>query len=229
MGIAIIGAMEEEVTLLREAMAISEVKTIAHVQFIKGLLGSKEVVLLRSGIGKVNVAIATTLLFEHFEVETVINTGSAGGLHPDANVGDVVVSDGVLYHDVDVTGFNYSYGQIPGLPVIFKPSKQLVDQVCQILKTSEQTYWLGQIGTGDAFINRPDQLEVIKKNCPDVIAIEMEAAAVAQVCYQYEKPFIVVRALSDIAGKESHLSFNEFLSVAAKKSSAIVTKLIEVI
>lgn len=120
MTIAIIGAMEEEVTILREAMEVEEVKTIAHVEFTKGLLNGTSVVLLRSGIGKVNVAIATTLLFEHFDIEAVINTGSAGGLHPEANIGDVVISDGAIYHDVDVTGFNYAYGQVPGMPAILR-------------------------------------------------------------------------------------------------------------
>ena len=229
MTIAIIGAMEEEVTILREAMEVEEVKTIAHVEFTKGLLNGTPVVLLRSGIGKVNVAIATTLLFEHFDIEAVINTGSAGGLHPEANIGDVVISDGAIYHDVDVTGFNYAYGQVPGMPAIFTPDATLVEKAKTVLEKSNKTYWMGQIGTGDSFINRPDQMELIKKNCPSVVAIEMEAAAVAQVCHHYEKPFIIVRALSDIAGKESHISFNEFLAVAAKESSEMVTELVSMI
>ena len=229
MTIAIIGAMEEEVTILREAMEVEEVKTIAHVEITKGLLNGTSVVLLRSGIGKVNVAIATTLLFEHFDIEAVINTGSAGGLHPEANIGDVVISDGAIYHDVDVTGFNYAYGQVPGMPAIFTPDATLVEKAKTVLEKSNKTYWMGQIGTGDSFINRPDQMELIKKNCPNVVAIEMEATAVAQVCHQYQKPFIILRALSDIAGKESHISFNEFIEVAAKESSEMVTELVSLI
>lgn len=229
MTIAIIGAMEEEVTILREAMEVEEVKTIAHVEFTKGLLNGTSVVLLRSGIGKVNVAIATTLLFEHFDIGAVINTGSAGGLHPEANIGDVVISDGAIYHDVDVTGFNYAYGQVPGMPAIFTPDATLVEKAKTVLEKSNKTYWMGQIGTGDSFINRPDQMELIKKNCPNVVAIEMEATAVAQVCHQYQKPFIILRALSDIAGKESHISFNEFIEVAAKESSEMVTELVSLI
>ena len=229
MTVAIIGAMEEEVTLLREAMEVEEVKTIAHVEFTKGKLNGKDVVLLKSGLGKVNVAIATTLLFEHYAIDCVINTGSAGGLHPEANIGDVVVSNGTLYHDVDVTGFNYAYGQVPGMPAIYEPNADLMRKTEEVLTKANKTYWLGQIGTGDSFINRPDQMELIKKNCPSVVAIEMEAAAVAQVCHHYEKPFIIVRALSDIAGKESHISFNEFLAVAAKESSEMVTELVSMI
>ncbi len=229
MTIAIIGAMEEEVALLRDAMEVEEVRTIAHVEFTKGKLNHREVVLLKSGIGKVNVAIATTLLFEHYNIDYVINTGSAGGLHEEANIGDVVISTGTLYHDVDVTGFNYAYGQVPGMPAIYESNVALVKKVESILDKIEKKYWLGTIGTGDSFINRLDQMQLIKKNCPAVIAIEMEAAAVAQVCHHYEKPFIIVRALSDIAGKESHISFNEFLTVAAKESSEMVSELVSMI
>ena len=229
MTIAIIGAMEEEVALLRDAMEVEEVRTIAHVEFTKGKLNHREVVLLKSGIGKVNVAIATTLLFEHYNIDYVINTGSAGGLHEEANIGDVVISTGTLYHDVDVTGFNYEYGQVPGMPAIYESNVSLVKKVESILDKIGKNYWLGTIGTGDSFINRLDQMELIKKNCPSVIAIEMEAAAVAQVCHHYEKPFIIVRALSDIAGKESHISFNEFLTVAAKESSEMVSELVSMI
>ncbi len=224
MTIAIIGAMEEEVALLRDAMEVEEVRTIAHVEFTKGKLNHRDV-----GIGKVNVAIATTLLFEHYNIDYVINTGSAGGLHEEANIGDVVISTGTLYHDVDVTGFNYAYGQVPGMPAIYESNVSLVKKVESILDKIGKNYWLGTIGTGDSFINRLDQMELIKKNCPSVIAIEMEAAAVAQVCHHYEKPFIIVRALSDIAGKESHISFNEFLTVAAKESSEMVSELVSMI
>ena len=215
--------------LLRDAMEVEEVRTIAHVEFTKGKLNHREVVLLKSGIGKVNVAIATTLLFEHYNIDYVINTGSAGGLHEEANIGDVVISTGTLYHDVDVTGFNYAYGQVPGMPAIYESNVSLVKKVESILDKIGKNYWLGTIGTGDSFINRLDQMELIKKNCPSVIAIEMEAAAVAQVCHHYEKPFIIVRALSDIAGKESHISFNEFLTVAAKESSEMVSELVSMI
>ncbi|MGL4335997.1 MAG: 5'-methylthioadenosine/S-adenosylhomocysteine nucleosidase [Turicibacter sp.] len=226
MTIAIIGAMEEEVSLLREAMKITETKNIAHVEFTEGILNNKEVVLLKSGIGKVNVAIATTLLLQNYNVSCVINTGSAGGLHPDTNIGDVVISNGTLHHDADVTGFGYALGQIPGLPATFSADKNLMELTEKVLKDSGKTYWQGQIGTGDSFINRPDQIEKIRTNFTDLLALEMEAAAVAQVCHQFEVPFIIVRALSDIAGKESHISFNDFLPVAAKESSEMVIELV---
>ncbi len=226
MVIAIIGAMEEEVTLLRNLMTNTTTKNIAHVEFTQGTLNNKDVVLLKSGIGKVNVAITTTLLFEYYNVSAVINTGSAGGLYEAANVGDIVISSGVCYHDVDVTGFGYQMGQVPGLPSVYEPSQDLVTLCQDVLQDKGYPHLTGIIATGDSFMNRPDQIESVKQHFNDVIALEMEAAAVAQVCYQYNKPFVILRGLSDIAGKESHLSFNEYLDLAAKQSSEMVTELI---
>src|SRR5690606_22914425 len=115
MKIAIIGAMEEEVTLLREKIEGREQEVIAGCEFTTGMMDDAEVVLLRSGIGKVNAAMSTAILLERFKPDYVINTGSAGGFNPDLNVGDVVISTEVRHHDVDVTAFGYEYGQVPQL------------------------------------------------------------------------------------------------------------------
>jgi len=227
--IAIIGAMSQEVAILKEAMNIKKTETRLHVEFTTGTIAGKEVVLLESGIGKVNVAVATTLLIELYPVEFVINTGSAGGIITDASVGDVVISTNVTYHDVDVTGFGYKRGQIPGLPELFNADEFLIKKVDEILTQTGVPHFKGSIVTGDAFVNRKEQIDKIISNFPNAVALEMEAAAVAQVCYIANIPFVVVRALSDIAGKESHISFEEFLPTAAKASSEMVIKLIEIL
>ena len=225
--IAIIGAMAQEVAMLKGIIDVSRVEKVMHVEFTVGTLHGKEVVLLESGIGKVNVAIATTLLLEKFNIKTVINTGSAGGLKTDAEIGDVVISETVAYHDVDVTGFGYEWGQVPGLPAVFEADADLITKVEATLATTGTRHLKGQIVTGDAFVNRPDQMAVIKTNFDQAVALEMEAAAVAQVCHIAEIPFVVVRALSDIAGKESHISFDEFLPLAAASSSEMVAELVK--
>ena len=227
--IGIIGAMKEEVAILKGLIKRQLVEKIMHVEFTIGTLHDKEVVLLESGIGKVNVAIATTLLLEKFPVNYVINTGSAGGVKADAEVGDVVISDSVTYHDVDVTGFGYEWGQVPGMPAVFESDVDLVLKVEDVLKRVGIRYFKGQIVTGDVFVNRPEKISGIKENFNNAIALEMEAAAVAQVCHIANIPFVVVRALSDIAGKESEISFDEFLSKAAVVSSWMVLELIKVI
>ena len=125
MKIAIIGAMEEEVTLLRDKIENKTVEVIAGCEFTTGTYGGVDVVLLRSGIGKVNAAMSTTILLEKYNPDYVINTGSAGGYDPELNVGDLVISTEVRHHDVDCTVFGYEYGQVPQLPAAFHADKEL--------------------------------------------------------------------------------------------------------
>ncbi|MCL1991301.1 MAG: 5'-methylthioadenosine/S-adenosylhomocysteine nucleosidase [Defluviitaleaceae bacterium] len=227
--IGIIGAMQQEVEILKAMMNIQHVEKVMHVAFTVGTLHDKEVVLLESGIGKVNVAVATTLLMEKFKPTCVINTGSAGGIQETAEVGDVVLSETVAYHDVDVTGFGYAFGQVPGLPAVFEADPQLILKVEDVLKKAGVRYFKGQIVTGDAFVHHLEPLNKIKENFIQAVALEMEAAAVAQVCHLADVPFVVVRALSDIAGKASHLSFEEFLPTAAEASSQMVAALVNML
>ncbi|MFS0635792.1 5'-methylthioadenosine/S-adenosylhomocysteine nucleosidase [Mesobacillus foraminis] len=226
MRIAIIGAMEEEVTLLRNKIENGEQQTVAGFEFITGTLEGTEVVLLRSGIGKVNAAMSTTVLLERFSPDYIINTGSAGGLNPELSVGDVVISSEVRHHDVDVTAFGYEYGQVPQLPPAFKADAKLI----QIAEDSAgeiegiQTV-KGLITTGDSFMSDPDRVEFIKTKFNNLQAVEMEAAAIAQVAYQFGIPFVIIRSLSDIAGKESNVSFDQFLETAAINSATLVMKI----
>ncbi len=228
MKIAVIGAMEEEVELLRNALENSEVTTIANSEYTTGTYKDKEVVLLKSGIGKVNAAMSTTVLLYEFKPDIVINTGSAGGYDPTLEVGAVVISDEVRHHDVDVTIFNYEMGQVPQMPAAFKADKRLINLAEEaVSEIGEHQYGVGLICSGDSFMNDPERVAKVREYFPQMKAVEMEAAAVAQVCYQFKTPFVVIRALSDIAGKESNISFDEFLPVAAKHSTEIVLKTIE--
>ncbi|WP_019154606.1 5'-methylthioadenosine/S-adenosylhomocysteine nucleosidase [Robertmurraya massiliosenegalensis] len=227
MTIAIIGAMEEEVTLLRDKMENKSVETIAGCEFTLGNIDGKEVILLRSGIGKVNAAMSTSILLEKYKPDYVINTGSAGGFHPDLNVGDVVISEEVRHHDVDVTAFGYEYGQVPQLPPAFEANGELV-QIAQkaAAEIEEVQVVTGLIATGDSFMNDPQRVEAIKDKFVNLQAVEMEAAAIAQVAYQFGTPFVIIRSLSDIAGKESDVSFEQFLEKAAVNSATLVLKIV---
>ena len=228
MKLAIIGAMEEEVTILRDRLENREEIIVAGCEFSKGLMMGIEVILLKSGIGKVNAALGTTILLERFKPDFVINTGSAGGFLQSLNVGDVVISTEVRHHDVDVTAFGYEYGQVPNMPVAFQANKQLVAVAEKsVSKSTDIQVVKGLIATGDSFMNDPDRVAFIRDKFPELTAVEMEAAAIAQVCYQFEVPFVVIRALSDIAGKESNVSFEQFLHKAALHSSNLVITMIE--
>tara|TARA_R110001592_G_scaffold303976_1_gene576282 strand:+ start:169 stop:864 length:696 start_codon:yes stop_codon:yes gene_type:complete len=226
--IGLIGAMDEEVAVIKAWMTDVREQTIAGCDFFVGSFEGKEVVLLKSGIGKVNAAVSTTLLLSQFQPEYVINIGSAGGFDVDLQVGDVVISDQVVHHDVDVTAFGYVMGQVPNMPATYAANTDLVNQAKKALQTVTQVQAkVGLIGTGDSFMNDPVRVEAVRAIFPELVAVEMEAAAVAQVCFKFGTPFVVVRSLSDIAGKESSQSFEEYLQVAAKNSSLMIQQMLK--
>ena len=225
--IGIIGAMEEEVAILKDKLTDMNEISVAHVKFYRGKLNSKEVVLTQSGIGKVNVAISTTLLIEKFNPKLIINTGSAGALDESLSVGDMLISNDVVYHDVDATAFGYKLGQIPQMPLEFKSDQELLKSVETVINKNYNAK-IGQIVSGDSFIGSVDQRLTIKRQFPEAMAVEMEATAIAQTCHQFHVPFIVTRAVSDLANGKADISFEEFLG-EAKSSSSIVESLIKVL
>lgn len=226
--VGIIGAMDEEVELLKASIQGREDSTIAGYAFYTGTLHGHQVVLLKSGIGKVNAAIGTALLLQEFKPDCVINTGSAGGFDPELNVGDVVISSEVRHHDVDVTIFGYEPGQVPGQPAAFIPDEHLAATAEQCIARMEGMKTVrGLIATGDSFMNDPVRVANTREAFPQMKAVEMEAAAIAQTCVQFQVPFLVIRALSDIAGKESNLSFEEFLPIAGKHSAEMIMAIVD--
>ncbi|EKT54208.1 5'-methylthioadenosine/S-adenosylhomocysteine nucleosidase [Providencia sneebia] len=226
MKVGIIGAMEQEVAILREQIENCQTLSRAGCEIYTGKINGVDVALLKSGIGKVAAAVGTTLLLELFKPDVVINTGSAGGLDPRLNVGDIVVSTEVRYHDVDVTAFGYEPGQMAQCPPAFIADPNLISLAEKCIKQLDMNAVRGLICSGDAFINGAEPLARIKKMFPHVAAVEMEATAIGQVCQQFQTPFVVVRAISDVADKESHTSFDEFLPVAARQSSIMISAIL---
>lgn len=222
MKIGIIGAMAQEVAILAGYMNEAKITEIAGCKIYEGKIGNTEVALLQSGIGKTAAAVGTTLLLQLTKPAMVINTGSAGGLNPSLNVGDIIISSEVRHHDVDVTAFGYEKGQLPANPPAFLPNSQLVEIAQKETQQAGFNAVSGLICSGDLFVNGADAIAKIRQDFPTVAAVEMEAASIAQVCHAFDIPFVVVRAISDVADKESHLSFDEFLPLAAEKSSEIV-------
>ncbi|WP_019616644.1 5'-methylthioadenosine/S-adenosylhomocysteine nucleosidase [Psychromonas ossibalaenae] len=223
MKIGIIGAMDEEVEILKSHMKKIDTTVIAGCEFYQGELNGKQVILTKSGIGKVAAAVATTLLLEKFQPDTVINTGSAGGYDTSLSVGDIVISTEVRFHDVDLTAFGYEIGQMAQLPPAFPADPKLIDIAQQAAETLDNLKIIqGLICTGDIFMADPTKAEVARNNFPTMAACEMEAAAIAQVCYQFKVPFVIIRSLSDIAGKKSEISFEEYLPIAGKNASILV-------
>lgn len=225
--IGIIGAMDEEIAYLLDSMTEKREVMIAESLFVEGKLADQDVVLLKSGIGKVNAAMTATIMHERYQPRYVINTGSAGGFSEDLHVGDIVISSAVAHHDVDVTAFEYEYGQVPGMPPQFKADESLIEQAKHAMTSLQMPHKVGLITSGDTFLESPEKVDHIRRLFPEAIAAEMEAAAIAQVCHQYDVPFIVIRALSDIAGKESSITFTEFLERAAKHTTQLIYQMVQ--
>jgi adenosylhomocysteine nucleosidase len=224
--IGIIGAMDEEIAILLGNMTDKKEQTIANCLFTEGRIRGKNVVLLKSGIGKVNASMGTTIMLERFKPSQVINTGSAGGFHDELEIGDIVISTEVVHHDVDATAFEYGYGQVPGMPLVYEADRSLIDKVMNTLEHMELPYKKGLIATGDAFMDDENRVRFVKQKFSGLLAAEMEASAIAQVCYQYNIPFVIIRALSDIAGKSSSVSFEAFLEKAAKNAADLIITMI---
>ncbi len=230
MKISIIGAMEQEVAILKSMIDGIQTQQLAGCTFYTGTLNGADIVLLQSGIGKVSAAIGTTILLDHFAPDVVINTGSAGGFDRSLTMGDVVISNEVRHHDADVTAFGYEIGQMAGQPAAYQADERLIEIAEKALSALGDTHAVrGLICSGDAFIATKEQVDTIRTNFPTIVAAEMEASAVAQVCEQFKVPFVIVRAISDVVEKESPMDFNEFLPLAAKSSSEMAVKMVELL
>lgn len=227
MKIGIIAAMEQEVKALVEVMEEKSVTEKANQTFYDGTIYEQEVTVVRSGIGKVNAAIATALLIDTFEVDTVINTGSAGGIGKGLSVGDLVLATELSYNDADAQVFGYAFGQIPQMPDRYTADQELIKMVKAAALATDWSVEEGLVVSGDSFIASKEQTNHIKEHFPEVLVTEMEGAAVAQTCYQFNVPFVVVRALSDTANEEASVSFDEFIDEAGKKSADMVLAFLE--
>ena len=226
--IGILGAMDEEVALLKASLDDLKETKWKHLTFYEGTLSGIEVILVKCGIGKVAAAIATTVLIEQYAPDAVVNTGSAGGFDKNLNIGDVVIASHVIHHDANLTHFGYKLGQCAGMPEDFRCNDTLIEKaknatsnIAEIQSTS------GLICTGDAFIGSDEAVAKLREDFPEMKAVEMEGAAIGQVCYMLNTPFLVIRSLSDIAGKTSSVSFKEYLETAAKHSAQLVMAMVK--
>ncbi|SDH58404.1 adenosylhomocysteine nucleosidase [Alteribacillus persepolensis] len=227
MTIAVIGAMDEEVELLKEKLTDRNDEEIGGSFFHTGYIKEQRVILVKSGIGKVNAAISTTVLLEKYKPDIVINTGSAGGFNPSLKVGDLVISTEVRYNDVDATVFGYEYGQVPQMPAKYEADKQLVETAKLAAKKESLTAVEGLIVSGDSFMSEDKTVDFLKDTFHEPQCSEMEAGAIAQVCYRFDVPFVIIRSLSDIAGQDAKQSYDQFLEKASVQSANLVLAMME--
>ncbi|GAA6113629.1 MAG: 5'-methylthioadenosine/adenosylhomocysteine nucleosidase [Apilactobacillus sp.] len=225
MKFGILCAMDEEIKTLLESLENKNEVNIKEMTFYEGTISGQEVVLVRSGIGKVEAGLTTAQLITSFDVDIVINSGSAGGIGEGLNVGDVVVSTETAYHDVDATAAGYEYGQLPGQPARFKASEKWSKEITEASKEVGLNVKSGLIVTGDQFVADQAVIDGILKNFPDALSCEMEGAAVGQVANQFNIPYVVVRAMSDNANGDADKSFDEFILEAGKRSAKMLLDL----
>lgn len=227
MKIGIIAAMPQELATLLENLENAQKHLRLRQVYHTGHIGRHEVVLVESGIGKVMSAMTVAILAQDFKVDAVINTGSAGAVAPGLQVGDVVLADRLSYHDVDVTAFGYAYGQMAQQPLYFETSKYFQSVFKEVLEEQGQVYQMGLIVTGDSFVASSERLTEIKAAFPDVLAVEMEGAAIAQAAHSIDLPVMVVRAMSDTAEQDAAISFDEFIVEAGRKSAQVLVAFLQ--
>lgn len=220
--VGVICAMEEEIRTLLARQTQQKETVIASQHYFEGKIGDVDVILVQSGIGKVQAAMTAALLLATYKPDVVINTGSAGGIGHGLAIGDVVISSGVAYHDVDATAFGYLPGQLPQQPQIFEAGMSYVTQIQTAAAATGLTPKVGLIVSGDQFINGKEAIARILKTYPQALASEMEGAAVGQVAKEFHTPFVVIRAMSDVADEQSRVDFDKFVIKAGEQSAAML-------
>ena len=227
--LGIIGAMDEEVAKIKEQMEDVETKQIASMEFLKGTVKGHPVVVVRSGIGKVNAAMCTQILADIYHVDAVINTGIAGSLNADINIGDIVLSTDALEHDMDAVAFGYPVGQIPRMDTLsFKADEQLrktAKEICEKVNP-DVTVFEGRVVSGDQFISDKQKKEWLIENFAGYCT-EMEGAAIAHAAYLNDVPFLIIRAISDKADDSASVDYPAFEAKAIEHSVRLLLALCE--
>jgi adenosylhomocysteine nucleosidase len=227
--IGIIGAMDEEVNILKSKMQVDDIIKKASMEFFKGMLNKKEVVIVRSGISKVNAAVCTQILVDDFKISRVINTGIAGSLQNKIDIGDIVISSDALQHDVDATGFGYELGVIPRMETsIFTADKKMIELAKKVCENEipDITAHVGRVVTGDQFISDKEVKERIESNFHGYCT-EMEGASIAQVAHLNNIPFVILRAISDKADDSATVDYPTFEKKAIEHSVILVENMLK--
>ncbi len=210
--IGIIGAMDQEVNILKDEMTVEKIETKASMDFYIGKLRGKEVVIVKCGVGKVNAAVCTQILADCYGVTAVINTGVAGSLRAEINIGDIVVSTDTLQHDMEATGFGYEPGEIPLMgKKTFEADerlRRLIVDTCRKVNP-EIGVFEGRVVSGDQFVSDAG-VKARLAEMFDPYCTEMEGAAIAQAAWLNQIPFVIIRAISDKADGSAQMDYSEF-------------------
>lgn len=224
--LGIIGAMRIEVATLKEQMGDYTTETVAGMEFCSGVLNGTNVVVVQCGVGKVNAAMCVQILCDRFQVTHIVNTGVAGSLCSDLDIGDFVISKDAVYHDFDCHVLDYKVGQIPGLATwAFSADESLREFALQAAEAVNPGHTkIGTVASGDQFICQKEQKRNIISNT-GALCTEMEGAAIAHTAWRNEIPFVVIRAISDKADDSAEMDYPTFEAIAAERCAAVTMKL----
>ena len=226
--IGIIAAMQEEMNAIKEIMESAYSNKIYELEFIEGKINDKECVLVQCGVGKVNSSRVTQVMIDKYDIEYVINVGSAGTANQELQIGDIVIGKTLVQHDFDITAFGHKKGYISNVGEKLKSDAELINKFeeCILkLNLSEYKVKIGTIASGDIFCTEEWMKQKINSKF-NADAIEMEGAAIAQVCYLDKVPFIVIRSISDSPNGNNNITFEKYLELASKRCSEIIKKVI---
>ena len=220
----IIGAMDVEVAILRSMMKNARTETVSGIDFIIGSLEGRRVVLARSGVGKVFAALCAQTMILKFGVPEIVNSGVAGTLTPELHIGDVAISTACVQHDMDTTAVGDPVGLISGINMIELPADtKIADELDRVCAAANVNHRLGVIASGDQFVHTTERREWIVSTFK-ASAVEMEAAAIAQVCFVNKIPFAAIRVISDEASGDVKIDYMTFVKAAAATSSDIALR-----
>ena len=224
--LGVIGAMDVEVATLKEQMENKQVRIIAGSQYCEGKLEGLDAVVVQCGVGKVNAALCAQILCSCFGVTHIVNTGIAGSLNAQLDIGDFVISSDAVYHDMDATNFGYPMCQVPGLSVLaFAADQMLMEQACEAAETAHPGHVrIGRVATGDQFVAEKVLKEKIIANT-GAFCTEMEGAAIAHTAWKNNVPFVIIRAISDKADDSAQMDYPTFEAAAAQRCAQVTQSL----
>ena len=221
--------MQEEFEEIQNIMKNCDEKRIKEISFITGKIEGQNCVIVQSGIGKVNSARITQMMIDNFDIEYIMNLGSAGALNPMLKIGDIVIGDELVQHDFDITAFGHAKGYITGVGDRVYSDKYLIEKFENAIENLEDRNYeikTGTIASGDVFCTEIEMKNQIYANFK-ADCVEMEGAAIAQVSYLNNVPFIVIRSISDTPNGNNAITFDQFVELASKRCARILKEVIK--
>ena len=223
--IGIIFAMNEELIELKKYLNIEKEYNIFDLTFYESKINENDVVLVQSGVGKVNAARCAQILIDNIKVDYIFNIGVAGGVSESLNVGDIVIGEKLVQHDFDITAFNHEKGYIPNVGVYIDSDEYLLKVAQNIISKLNINILTGVIASGDIFCT--DYMMSKKINTKfNALCVEMEGASIAQVCYLSHIPFLIIRSISDTPNNNNVITYEEFLEDSCKKVADLMFKIL---